>query len=213
MIVIALISQKGGAGKTTLATNLAVAAELAGQNTLLVDLDPQASATGWAHSRETDTPVAVAAQAEDLEQVLATAREHGGALCIVDTAPHAEAPALAAARAADLVLVPCRPSAFDIRAVAASLRIAQLAKTPTAAVLCGVPPRGTLATDAHEILERQGFTVAPTRIGHRIAYVHAATAGLGVQEYRPTSTATREIAQLYDWTIQRTRQPDLLNGT
>ena len=210
MLVIALISQKGGAGKTTLATNLAVAAELAGQSTLLVDLDPQASATGWAHSREADTPVAVAAQAADLEDVLATAREHNAALCVIDTAPHAESPALAAARAADLVLVPCRPSAFDIRAVTASLRIAQLAQTPTAAVLCGVPPRGSLTTDTHEILERQGFTIAPTRIGQRIAYVHAATAGLGVQEYGPSSTATREIARLYDWTIERTRQLDLL---
>ena len=212
MLIVALVSQKGGAGKTTLATNLAVAAELAGQSTLLADLDPQASATSWADSREAETPVAVSAQASRLNEVLATAREHDADLCLIDTAPHAESPALAAARAADLVLIPCRPSAFDIRAVAASRDIAQLAKTPTAAVVCATPPRGQLAADTHEVLKGQGFAVAPIRIGHRVAFVHAATAGLGVQEYQPKSTAAREIARLYEWTIHRAHQHDLLDG-
>ena len=113
MLTIAIVSQKGGVGKTSLALNLAVAAELAGHAALIVDLDPQASAAAWSDSREARAPVVVSAQAARLAEVLTTAREHGAVLCLIDTAPHAEAPALAAARAADLVLVPCRASILD----------------------------------------------------------------------------------------------------
>ena len=108
MLIIAIVSQKGGAGKTTLALNIAVASELADRSAVVVDLDPQASAAAWADSREAEAPVVVSAQAARLAEVLDTAREHGAALTLIDTAPHAEAAALTASRAADLVLVPCR---------------------------------------------------------------------------------------------------------
>ena len=103
----------------------------------------------------------VSAQAARLDGILATAREHGAALTLIDTAPHAESAALAAARAADLVLVPCRPSILDLRAVTASRDIATLAGTPTAALLAAVPARGSLAGEAHDALYAHGFTVAP----------------------------------------------------
>ena len=210
MLTIALVSQKGGVGKTSLALNLAVAAELAGREVLIVDLDPQASAAAWADSRKTETPVVVSAQAARLPEVLATAREHDASLCFIDTAPHAESPALAAARAADLVLVPCRASILDLLAVTASQTIAQLAGTPASAVLCGVPARGPLADEAQRALEANGLPVAPVRIGHRAAFVHAATAGQGVQEYEPKGKATSEITRLYEWTcsqVSRASQP------
>ena len=85
MLTIALVSQKGGAGKTTLALNLAVASELAGQPAVIVDIDPQASAAAWADSREGETPVVVSAQAARLAEVLDTAREHAAALTLIDT--------------------------------------------------------------------------------------------------------------------------------
>ena len=212
MLTVALVSQKGGAGKTTIAINLAVASELAGQPAVVVDLDPQASAAAWVDSREAEAPVVVSAQAARLAEVLATAREHGAGLTLIDTAPHAEAAALAAARVADLVLVPCRPSVLDLRAVTASQDIAKLAGTPAAAVLCGVPARGPLAAEAQSALESYELEVAPVRIGHRAAFVHAMTAGQGAQEYEPRGKAAREIARLYDWTYTRASQPDLLTG-
>lgn len=212
MLTVALVSQKGGAGKTTLAINLAVASELAGRPALVVDLDPQASAATWGDSREAEAPVVVSAQAARLAEVLATAREHGAALTLIDTAPHAEAAALAAARAADLVLVPCRPSVLDLRAVTASQDIARLAGTPAAAVLCAVPARGPLAGEAQSALEAYGLPVAPVRIGQRAAFVHAMTTGQGAQEYEHAGKAAREIARLYDWTHAQASQPDLLTG-
>ena len=147
-----------------------------------------------------------------LAAVLATAREHGAALALIDTAPHAEAAALAAARAADLVLVPCRPSVLDLRAVTASQDIAKLAGTAAAAVLCAIAARGTLAAEAQSALEAYGLPVAPVRIGHRAAFVHAMTAGQGAQEYEPRGKAAREIARLHDWTHAQASQPDLLRG-
>ena len=212
MLTIAIMSQKGGSGKTTLAINLPVASDLADRSAVVVDLDPQASAAAWADSRQAETPVVVSAQATRLAEVLDTAREHGAALTLIDTAPHAEAAALAAARAADLVLVPCRPSILDLRAVGASHDIAKLAGTPAAAVLCGVPARGSLAGEAQSALESYELDVAPVRIGYRAAFVHAMTAGQGVQEHEPRGKAAREIARLYDWTYTRASQPDLLTG-
>ena len=202
MLTIALISQKGGAGKTTLALNLAVASGLAGKPAAVIDLDPQASAAGWADSREQDAPAVVSAQASRLGEMLGTARRHGAALALIDTAPHVETAALAAARAADLVLVPCRPSILDLRAVAASRDIALLAGVPAAAVLCAVPARGPLAGEARAALEGGGLPAAPCAVGQRIAFVHAMTAGLGVQEHAPRSRAAAEIAGLHNWTVE-----------
>ena len=109
MKTISIISQKGGAGKTTIALNLATAAEEAGHSAVVIDLDPQASAKGWHDHRQKESPVVISAQASRISDVLVTAREHGADICIIDTAPHSETAALAAARAADLILIPCRP--------------------------------------------------------------------------------------------------------
>src|SRR5215472_14085842 len=106
MKTVAVISQKGGSGKTTLSLHLAVEAEIAGRATAIIDLDPQSSAALWKDSREAEGPVVVSSQASRLEQVLEAAGKHGVALAIIDTAPHSESAALAAARASDLVLIP-----------------------------------------------------------------------------------------------------------
>ena len=203
MLTVALVSQKGGAGKTTLATNLSVASGLAGSPAVVIDLDPQASAAAWADSRQSDAPVVVSAQASRLTEILGTARKHGAGLVFIDTAPHAESAALAAARAADLVLVPCRPSILDLRAVAASRDIALLAGTPATGILCATPARGPLAGEARGALEAGGLAVSPCSIGQRAAFVHAMTRSLGVQEHEPGGKAAAEIASLHGWILER----------
>ena len=97
MKTLAILSRKGGTGKTTLAVNLSVAAERAGHSTVLVDLDPQASAAKWNDNREGDAPVVVASPASRLPEVLKKAEDAGATLVIVDTAPHTETAALDAA--------------------------------------------------------------------------------------------------------------------
>jgi chromosome partitioning protein len=199
MKTIALLSQKGGAGKTTMALHLAVAAERDGKQAAIIDLDPQASATNWGDSRADESPVVVSAQAARLEKVLSAAREHGAALGIIDTAPHSERDALAAARAADLVIIPCRPSVLDLRAISSTVDLAKLADKPGVIVLNACPPRGTLADEASRAVSTYDLPVVPIRVGQRAAYVHALTAGQTVQEYEPKGKASDEISQLYKW--------------
>src|SRR5262245_33178624 len=135
MKTIAVISQKGGAGKSTLALHLAVSADNDGKVAVVIDLDPQASAASWKDLRKARSPDIVSAQAARLPQVLDTARLHGAKFAVIDTAPHSETAALAAARAADLVLIPCRPAILDLRAISASVELVKLARKPACIVL------------------------------------------------------------------------------
>ena len=196
MKTVSIISQKGGAGKTTLALNLAGAAEAAGFQTVVIDLDPQASAKSWHDQRNGGAPVVVSAHASRLAEALHTAKEHGADLSIIDTAPHSEATALAAARAADLVLIPCRPAVFDLRAISSSVDLTQIAKKPALVVINAAPPRGPLADQAVQAIRAYGIRTAETRITQRIAFVHSLTAGRTVLEHEPNGAAANEIRAL-----------------
>ena len=105
MRTIAIISQKGGAGKTTVAIHLAVAAELRGMKTALFDLDPQASASSWSDKRNSPSPAVVSAQAARLPGLLKQAEDQSAALVFIDSAPNADSASLAAASGADLILI------------------------------------------------------------------------------------------------------------
>jgi chromosome partitioning protein len=202
MHTIAILSQKGGAGKTTLAVHLAVEAEKSGFSTAIIDLDPQASATGWADSRQQETPSVVSTQASRLRQVLDVAKQEGAKLTIIDTAPHSEGAALAAAREADLILIPCRPAILDLRAISQSVDLARIAGKPAAIVLNAVPSRGTLAAEAVQAIESYGVNAAPFTFGQRAAFVHCLTAGMTAQEFEPAGKAAAEVAELFRWMLQ-----------
>ena len=185
MYKVTILAQKGGTGKTTICVNLAVAAEAAGWSTAVVDLDPQASAASWGDQREGESPTVVAVPPPRLEAALAAAAQHGAALALIDTAPHSEQTALAAARAANIALVPLRPGILDLRALGTTIEICTLAGVRTAVVLNQVPPRGRLAEEAAEAITGLGIELAPCRLVSRIAVVHALTAGAGVIEHAP----------------------------
>lgn len=199
MKTVAIVSRKGGAGKTTLAVHLAVAASVKGKEVAIIDLDPQASAAGWGDSRTAETPAVVSAQAARLPKVLETAANAGADLAIIDTAPHSETAALAAIRAADLILIPCRPAILDLRAISDTIDLVNLAKKTATVVLNAVPPRGSLADEAIEAIKGYGMAVAPVKVGQRAAFVHSLTTGLTAQEYEPEGKAAEEIQQLYKW--------------
>jgi chromosome partitioning protein len=196
MKTISVISQKGGAGKTTVVINLAGAAEALGWRAVVVDLDPQASAKGWHDHRQHEAPIVISAQASRLGDVLTTARSHGADLCIIDTPPQSETAALTAACAADLILIPCRPSILDLRAISSSVDLVQIAKRPALIVLNATPPRGSLAAQAEEAIRPYGIPVAEAHIGQRAAFVHSLTAGQTVAEYEPHGAAASEIRAL-----------------
>lgn len=208
MRTIALVNQKGGCGKTTLALHLAAAFWLAGEDVLVVDLDPQASATEWHDARENPMPHVESVQPARLGKVLAHAREIGTGALVIDTAPHNEAAALDAARAADLVIVPCQPSIMDLRAMRKTADLLHLVKVPAVAVLNSVPAYGAVADEAAEMIaDTLGLPVCPIRIGDRVAYSRCLISGQVAQEVEPKGKAASEVEQLYMWTCEHLGMP------
>lgn len=198
MNVIAIIAQKGGVGKTTLTLSLAVAAQRAGKTAAIVDLDPQATACNWGDRRNNEAPVIVSAQPARLPQVLKSAKETGAQFVVIDTPPRAEQAAMMAARSADLILIPCRPAVFDLDTVATTLELILHAGNPSiAAILNGVPPRGSRGEQATEIIKGLGIPVCPGSFGHRAAFSDAGALGQSAQEYDPSGKAADEIDKVY----------------
>ena len=197
MQTIAVLSRKGGTGKTTLAIHISVAAEQAGHTTALIDLDPQASAARQRDNREEETPAVVSAHASRLPESLHLAKENGATLAILDTTPHTETAALDAANAAEFVLIPCKPALIDLQAIGSTINIIKIANVPACVVMNVVPPHGNLAEQARMAINHYDVPCAPCSIGQRVAFNHAYTAGLTVQEYEPRGKASGEIQELY----------------
>ena len=105
MNVVAVLSEKGGAGKTTTVVHLAVASLLAGRDTVIIDLDPQATAASWGDRRIDPAPEVISGQAARLPALVSAARENVASFLVLDTAPNADQTASLAARAADVVLI------------------------------------------------------------------------------------------------------------
>jgi chromosome partitioning protein len=197
MHTIAVVSQKGGAGKTTLALHLAVQAAKAGP-VAVIDLDPQASACGWSDSRQQrDEPAVVACPHTRLGLTLEAAKASGAQFCFIDTAPHAESPALAAARSADLVVIPTRPGILDLRAIGASIEIANIAKRPAVLVVNAAPQGGAAQEAAEAARESYGIEASPAVVRQRAVFGHALVEGKTASEVEPDGRAAGEISELW----------------
>lgn len=209
MQIITLAAQKGGVGKTTLAVNLAVAAQAAGVRTALFDLDPQESATAWSERREAELPHVEPISARRLDQAIDAAEANGFALTIIDTPPAAGAEAAAAAQRADLVVIPCRPSLIDLDAIKRTAQLITSTGRAGVVVLNAAPPTAsTLLDDARTLAEATGLRVARTVLRERSAYRAAWPYGLGVIEHEPKGKAAQEVAAL-----QKHLLDDLINCT
>lgn len=197
MTSIALLAQKGGAGKTTLALHLAV---LAG-DALLVDLDPQRSAAGWYETRDAELPEVAVGSARDLAPALAATRRK---FVFVDTAPHAAEDARIVAGLVDLVVIPTRPAILDLRAIGSTVEIAGAAGAAAVIVLNACPPgRGdheaAVTIEARKALATYRLPVAPVSVTQRAALAHALNDGRAVTEYEPGGKAAAELTRLWKW--------------
>jgi chromosome partitioning protein len=198
MRTIALVTQKGGAGKSTLASSLAVAAMEAGERVCLIDMDPQATLTAWGKTRgEADIPVLTAAPAR-LASVLSVLETRGMTLALIDT-PGSEGPAATAAMtAAQLCVIPSRPTAFDLWASANTRKTLKDVKGEYVFVLNQCPPAQQSARVEEGIaaLEAMGGLLSPL-VQARVDYQEAARRGWGVTEVNPQGAAAGEMRGLW----------------
>jgi chromosome partitioning protein len=202
MYTIALVAQKGGTGKTTLAVSLAVAAGQVGMTSIIIDLDPQGTACNWKDRRKSDGPVVIDAQPARLAAALAKAAENGVDFAVIDTPARNEQSALAAAKAADLVLIPCRPQAYDLETIPNTKEILALAgNKPAVVLLNAVPAIGDRHEQARELLSRLEMPVCPYTLGHRAVFGDAGAVGQAAQEYDPRGKGAAEILQVYKYVL------------
>jgi chromosome partitioning protein len=205
MFTIAVIAQKGGVGKSVVSIGLAVASTLTGLATVLIDLDPQATASNWKDRRADENPVVVSAQASRLKSVLDASRKAEIDLAIIDTAGRNDDSALQAARVADLVLVPCRPIMVEIETLPAVKDLLMLAGSPPAFVLLnGIHPTSTRQADEARdmIWKAYALRCCPVHLCQRSAYGEAPTTGQSPQELDPEGKAALELSRLFEFTCE-----------
>lgn len=191
MRTMQLLARKGGAGKTTLALHLAVAAASAEQSVAIVDADEQASALAWAFRRDPRAiPILVVAGGRELGHTVARIDAD---LVIVDSPPTART---RGAWQPDQIIVPVQPSALDLGALGATVDLLAGRELDAMAVLTRCPPRSAETDEARAYIGGLGLTVARTTIGERRDYARALAAGAAATEYAPRSRAADEINAL-----------------
>lgn len=207
MLVIALCTQKGGTGKTTIATALAVAAHRAGQKAAILDLDPQTNATDWFDRREADGPDVASVQPGAIKRSLEAYRGLGMDLVIIDTPGKMDSASVEAAKHADLVLIPMQTQIFAIDTLAPLKTLLAMAGDPKAwVVLNQVHPNaaGRAAEDGAVIAGRYGIPVAPIHLSRLKAYEDAPAVGQTPQETEPKGRGAKEIASLFEFVTHQT---------
>lgn len=203
MRVLAMASQKGGSGKTTLSGHLAVQAQLAGAGpVVLIDIDPQGSLADWWNERETELPAfaqtTVARLASDLEML----RQQGFKLAVIDTPPAITMAIQSVIAVAELIVIPTRPSPHDLRAVGATVDLCERAGKPLLFVVNGATPKAKITYEAAVALSQHG-TVAPVTLHHRTDFAASMIDGRTVMEIDPKGRSAKEIEELWRYISDR----------
>ena len=199
MHVIAVVSQKGGSGKTTLTGHLSVQAELSGQGPVaIIDTDPQGSLAAWWNERETSVPVFVKTTLLDLSDHLESLSQAGVKTVLIDTPPAITTAIHEVIKIADYVLVPTKPSPHDLRAVGATVKLVQACKKPMVFILNDASSRAKITYEAAIALSQHG-TVAPVTVHHRTLFASSMIDGRTAQELDPGGQSATEILGLWEY--------------
>ncbi len=212
MRTLAVLSQKGGTGKTTLAVHLAVAAWAEQRRVLIADLDPQRSASEWRRARPGPGPGLLECKPGALFVAQQASERAGVDLMVLDTRPSADSDIAEAIRQADLCLIVLRPSFFDLKATGRMVDMTRAMGKTALFVLNQAPPRrgeqeGRAVHETVEGLNALGLPIAPVGLRARAAYQSSVARGLTAQEAFPASPAAREIGLMWAHVQQRLFEP------
>ena len=203
MRVLAMASQKGGSGKTTLSGHLAVQAQLAGDGpVVLIDIDPQGSLADWWNEREAELPAfaqtTVARLAADLEVL----RLQGFKLAVIDTPPAITMAIQSVIQVAELIVIPTRPSPHDLRAVGATVDLCERAGKPLIFVVNAATPKARITSEVAVALSQHG-TVAPITIHQRTDFAASMIDGRTTMETDPKGRSAGEVRALWEYISDR----------
>jgi chromosome partitioning protein len=197
MHVLVMASQKGGSGKTTLSGHLAVEADSAGIGPVaLIDTDPQGSLAHWWNARKSATPHFAKVGLVELGNALTQLGNAGIKLAVIDTPPAITASIAQVVAHADLVVIPTRPSPHDLRAVGATVDIAERHGKPVVFVINGATPRARITGEAAVALSQHGV-VAPVMLHHRVDFAASMVDGRTVGEIVAKSQSAKEVRDLW----------------
>ena len=197
--ILTVAQQKGGAGKTTLVAQLAVALAAQGRRVAAVDIDPQASLGAWSELRDQAaayTPIRVVKSPGWKLDLTLGELARGYEVVLVDSPPHAETEARVAVRAARFVLVPCQPSLLDVWASRATLELVRRESRAAAILWNRLPPRGHVVDEARAAAAEAGLATLAEGLGNRSDFARSLHVGAGVVETAPRGAAAREIRAL-----------------
>ncbi|WP_093221930.1 ParA family protein [Sphingomonas sp. NFR15] len=203
MRVVAMASQKGGSGKTTLSGHLAVQAERAGAGpVVLIDLDPQASLADWWNDRAAPYPALARSTMARLAADLEGLRRQGFRLAVIDAPSATSAATQSVVELAELIVIPTRPSPHDLRAVGATADLCARAGKPLLFVVNGAAPDARITGETMLALSRHG-TVSPVVIHHRADFATAMIDGGTVTEHDADGRSAAEIEALWRFVSDR----------
>ncbi|MBT2185699.1 AAA family ATPase [Sphingobium nicotianae] len=203
MRILALASQKGGSGKTTLSGHLAVQAQRAGAGpVVLIDIDPQGSLSDWWNERTEDYPAFAQTTVARLAIDLETLRQQGFKLAVIDTPPAITMAIQSVIGVAELIVVPTRPSPHDLRAVGATVDLCERAGKPLLFVVNAATPKARITSEAAIALSQHG-TVAPVTIHHRTDFASSMIDGRTVMDFDPNGKSAKEIEAIWAYIADR----------
>jgi chromosome partitioning protein len=200
MKILTVANRKGGAGKSTCAAHLAVEAVKSGYKTILIDMDPQKTLEGWWQKREEENPFLIETTANDLDEILSKLIDKKFDLCIIDTPGDASINAISGIKAANLIVIPSKPTAPDLTAIGRTISMVEESNKDFVFVITQGIVRAKATLQAASVLSQFG-AVAPSVISNRTSY--ASAMGTGGSACDLDKSAEEEISQV--WAFVRSR--------